>query len=424
VGRRLRWIIFLPVATLAWFAPASAEPLEGLNAVGYIIPDTEEPQRVDDLYEVCGSEVENNINRNFEGEPFQDCPTDFFMLHYSGFITFPEAEQIQLMVAADDGGIMQIGDVEFGTWDLKGCQWSEIVTVTPEAGSYPLDGWFYEWGGGTCFMLAWRIGDGYWEIVPDEVFTRDPVSVTPVTSTTVLEQATTTTEESTTTTEETTTTTTSTTTTSTTTTTTTQAPPPQTTTAPVPPTTAVPVPPTTEAPLDTTTVPEATSTLPPAPTSLPALPTTVPPRTTVPETTLPPTTAQTTTTTQAQPTTTAPTPTSLPTTTVPPAQAIAEASPQQIASAIADIPPEQASQVFAALDVSSLDEEQQEALIEAVQAAPTEVRAAFEDQVDIFKEGLDDYVPVGSNIPVGERRVLVAIGAAITAAGAATRMRR
>ena len=109
---------------------------------------------------------------------------------------------------------------------------------------------------------------------------------------------------------------------------------------------------------------------------------------------------------------------------MPPAQAIAEASPQQIASAIADIPPEQASQVFAALDVSSLDEEQQEALIEAVQAAPTEVRAAFEDQVDIFKEGLDDYVPVGSNIPVGERRVLVAIGAAITAAGAATRMRR
>ncbi len=118
------------------------------------------------------------------------------MLHYSGHITFPEAEQIQLMVAADDGGIMQIGDVEFGTWDLKGCQWSEIVTVTPEAGSYPLDGWFYEWGGGTCFMLAWRIGDGYWEIVPDQAFTREPLtptSTTTTSSTTTVPETTTTT---------------------------------------------------------------------------------------------------------------------------------------------------------------------------------------------------------------------------------------
>jgi hypothetical protein len=44
--------------------------------------------------------------------------------------------------------------------------------------------------------------------------------------------------------------------------------------------------------------------------------------------------------------------------------------------------------------------------------------------VDIFKEGLDDYVPVGSNIPVGQRRTIVAIGAVVTAAGASTRMRR
>ena len=80
--------------------------------------------------------------------------------------------------------------------------------------------------------------------------------------------------------------------------------------------------------------------------------------------------------------------------------------------------------MFAELDVAALDEEQEAALIEAVQAAPEEVRQAFEQQVDIFKEGLDDYVPVGSTIPVGQRRTIVAIGAAITAAGAATRMRR
>lgn len=80
--------------------------------------------------------------------------------------------------------------------------------------------------------------------------------------------------------------------------------------------------------------------------------------------------------------------------------------------------------MFAELEVADLDDEQVAALVAAVQSAPTEVREAFEDQIDIFKEGLDDYVPVGSNVPVGTRRTLVAVGAAITAAGASSRMRQ
>lgn len=387
MGRRLRWIIFLPAATLAWFAPASAEPVEGLNAVGYIIPTDQEPQRVDDLYEVCGSEVENNINRNFEGEPFQDCPTDFFMLHYSGFITFPEAEQIQLMVAADDGGTVQIGDVEFGTWDLKGCQWSQIVTVTPEAGSYPLDGWFYEWGGGTCFMLAWRIGDGYWEIVPDEAFTREPLtptSTTTTSSTTTVPETTTTTVPETTTTQESTTTTTqeSTTTTveervtttlpSTTTTSTTQAPPP-------PPPPPPPAPTTTEQETTTTTVPETTTTVLPETTTTTQLP---PPRTT--------------TTTQPL----------LPTTVVEtsaPAQVTVAAPPPPtvmdvVGEATTDSPV--ASLVDDTIPAPAVD-------------APIEERQEFEATVDIYSGGYEDYVPVGSKISVAERRAVVAATAVL-----------
>lgn len=80
--------------------------------------------------------------------------------------------------------------------------------------------------------------------------------------------------------------------------------------------------------------------------------------------------------------------------------------------------------MFAELEVSDLNEEQVAALVAAVQTAPTEIREAFEQQVDIFKEGLDDYVPVGSNIPVGTRRTLVAAGAAIAVAGASSRMRK
>lgn len=371
---RFRWIIFLPAATLAWFAPASAEPLEGLNAVGYIIPDTEEPQRADDLYEVCGSEVENNINRNFEGEPFQDCPTDFFMLHYSGFITFPEAEQIQLMVAADDGGIMQIGDVEFGTWDLKGCQWSEIVTVTPEAGSYPLDGWFYEWGGGTCFMLAWRIGDGYWEIVPDEAFTREPLTPTSTTTTssttTVPETTTTTTVQVTTTTVEERATTTL---PSTTTTSTTQAPPP-------PPPPPPPAPTTTEQETTTTTVPETTTT-------------TVLPETTT-TTQLPP--PRTTTTTQPL----------LPTTVV------ETSAPAQVTVA-APPPPTVMDVVGEATTDSPVASLVDDTIPAPAPDAPIEEREEFEATVDIYSGAYDDYVPVGSKISVAERRAVVAATAVL-----------
>lgn len=92
--------------------------------------------------------------------------------------------------------------------------------------------------------------------------------------------------------------------------------------------------------------------------------------------------------------------------------------------ALATIDEEQAAQVFEALEVSELSEEQVAELVAAVQQAPTKVRKQFEDKVDIFGEGLDEYVPTGSNIPVGERRTLVAVGGLIMAAGASIRVRR
>lgn len=92
--------------------------------------------------------------------------------------------------------------------------------------------------------------------------------------------------------------------------------------------------------------------------------------------------------------------------------------------ALATIDEEQAAQVFEALEVSELSDEQVSELVTAVQQAPTKVRKQFEDKVDIFGEGLDEYVPTGSNIPVGERRTLVAVGGLIMAAGASIRVRR
>lgn len=106
---------------------------------------------------------------------------------------------------------------------------------------------------------------------------------------------------------------------------------------------------------------------------------------------------------------------------VSPAQALAVALNPEV---LATVSTEEAEAVFEALAVSELDNTQVAALIEAVQEAPTEVRETFEDTINIFGEGLDDYVPLGSNIPVGTRRTLIAVTAGITLAAAGTRIRR
>ena len=75
---------------------------------------------------------------------------------------------------------------------------------------------------------------------------------------------------------------------------------------------------------------------------------------------------------------------------------------------IQSVTPEQAAEIFDAVEVSDLSEAQAEQLVEAVQGASEEVRAEFEDQINVFGGKFNKYVPIGSNINVGQRRVLVA----------------
>ena len=110
---------------------------------------------------------------------------------------------------------------------------------------------------------------------------------------------------------------------------------------------------------------------------------------------------------------------------------LAEEPSQEQAAALATssevlaiVSTEQAAQIFEALNVGELSDAQTEELIAAIESAPTEIREEFEDTIDIFGEGLDDYTPVGSTIPVGERRTLIAVTAGITLAAAGTRIRR
>lgn len=80
--------------------------------------------------------------------------------------------------------------------------------------------------------------------------------------------------------------------------------------------------------------------------------------------------------------------------------------------------PEAISEAVAVIadNLDNLTATELEAIAQAVSAAPTEVKREFEEQVNIFGGGLDSYVPADSNVTVGQRRALVAIGAVLTAA--------
>jgi hypothetical protein len=334
---------------------------DGLTVTGYNITETP-PSKDTSTLQQCGQETAPNINIVYEYDPIGQCPDDLFLAHYQGFLTLPAGTvTVRFWLAADDGGTMKIGLDEFGDWTDKGCSAVETDTLTlPDNVPLILDGWFYENGGGTCFMFGWSLNNGPLEIIPPSAFT-STISQ-PATTTTTLAPSTTTTN----------TTTTSTTTTSTTTTsTTTTTAAPQTTT-----------PATTYAP--TTSTSSTTSSSSPTTTSSP-------------QTTLPPTTTTTISST----------------TTVPPESVTpiyTEAEAVTIAlnpEAVAQLTEQEAEAVFDTINLDDLTEAQADALVAAVQEAPTTVREAFEDKINVFAGATDSYIPLGSTVPVSTRRVVI-----------------
>jgi hypothetical protein len=421
--------------------------------------------------------VENNINRSYDGEPYLDCTNDLFMVHMTGFIEIPQHNTIEFWLASDDGGIIDIGGNELGFWGDQGCSAYESGQIDISAGSQPLDLWMYENGGGTCIMLAWNINNQGWTMVPDEAFT------TTYTETTTTTWESTTTSTTTTTSTSTIAPSTTVSVISEPTITTPQIistlqPEP---TMPEPPAT-VPLPqiePPAMPEIPPLVLPEI-ETFPPETLELPpdTYPTIEPPDTLpfvgellelpeiMPE---PPDTIVLPPEIMFEPPDTMPEPPAILSieliAELPPelVQALEDASEDvslteeqfdTVVESIADLDEEeavalieqilatavtpdqatelasnpdvlevvtsqQAEEIFETLDVTELDNTQLDALVEAVQEAPVTVRKAFEKTINVFDDGLGDYVPIGSNVPVDTRRTLIAVaaGAATVAAG-------
>ena len=442
-----RWLIVLPAVLLSFFPfVARADAVEGLVASYYVI-DEVPPQQSTSLYTLCASEVENNINRSYDGEPVEGCPDDLFMVHLTGFITIPEHTTIEFWLASDDGGEATIGGNTWGSWTDQGCSAWQSGNLSLQPGSLPLEVWMYENGGGACLMLAWKIDDGQWEIVPDEAFSTMPVAstTTDVSTTTVAESTT--------------------------------SSAPTTTSLPVEPT--MPEQSTTSSTTTTSTVVATTTTTEVAAPPVAQPPATVePPPTTQPA---PPDTEPTPPETQPNPPETAPQPPETAEATLPPVEVtsppvapqapetvpappdvkealteeqfdavieqLSEATEEQIVALVDDlitkdldtsqaaafvsspavlaaITGDQAEALFGEISTGELSVAEAEQVVAAVQDAPPSVRQAFESVLNIFSGFADNYVPFDSRIPVSERRALVALGAVLLAASPAPTLRR
>ena len=78
------------------------------------------------------------------------------------------------------------------------------------------------------------------------------------------------------------------------------------------------------------------------------------------------------------------------------------------AAVLENVTADQATEIFATVDTGELTGEQAQAIVDAVQDAPTEVKEAFEEEINVFEGGFDSYVPTDSTVSVGVRRVVVA----------------
>jgi hypothetical protein len=420
---------------------------------------------------VVGTMTVDNINQNFDAVPPFGLREDF-IVKYEGHITSPVTGDILFWPWADDGTMFYLDGVliDPGNWVDKGGGGQITASQSFIAGtSKPFTYWFYENGGGAWTALYWNLGNG-WEIVPASAFTKTP-TVAPTTTTLApyfnpvtglqgvakpdgsvdllweqpavsnldifaytitffkLENGVESggwgiwTDQN------------------------------SFTLGPSmwngttgygdvrfkirPGTVACfapsdsqcfygpeeyvdlliedPTPPTTTTTTTTTTVAPITTTVAPTTTTTTVAPTTT---TVAPTTTTTTTVAPTATTTTIAPTTT--TTTLVPVLEIPELKTEEKIPAEQAVSLAIDeevlqnIDEDEAKVIFSSIDTSSINEEQKSKITEAVQNAPEEVKNAFEGEINIYAEGFDDYVPVGSNIDVGARRSLIAVTAVLS----------
>ena len=99
-------------------------------------------------------------------------------------------------------------------------------------------------------------------------------------------------------------------------------------------------------------------------------------------------------------------------------QAVSIASSPEVLAAITQ---DQAEAIFEEIVVEELTPEVADELVAALNEAPTKVKKAFQETINVFAGVFDSFQMVGQTIPVGERRTLIAVSNTLVAVGASLR---
>lgn len=78
---------------------------------------------------------------------------------------------------------------------------------------------------------------------------------------------------------------------------------------------------------------------------------------------------------------------------------------------------EQATEVFDAITVAEVSQEEGAQIVEALTGASSDVKESFEEEINVFAGVFDTYVALGSEINVGDRRTVIAVGSVVAAIG-------
>lgn len=147
----------------------------GLQADIYTFdPSNPYPNRVSSEHTFCKTITVDNIDKDWGGGNIEGCGEEFVIIHYTGFITVDKTDNYEFLAQVDDGWHMTIGDtVVNDNWVLKGCGgwWSQPINLE-KGKSYPIDAWFYEYGGGACNQLLY-LNTETWNIVPSSWFSQN-----------------------------------------------------------------------------------------------------------------------------------------------------------------------------------------------------------------------------------------------------------
>jgi F0F1-type ATP synthase membrane subunit b/b' len=137
------------------------------------------PQRSNITYTLCKTVTVSNINIDWGGGNIFGCGSDYVMLNYRGYITYPTTTKVYFQAPADDGFYMSInGQQIINDWSLKGCGANSTGMFSFTGGkSYAIDAWFYEWSGGACSTLNYRpITSNSYSVAPASFFTQGAVA--------------------------------------------------------------------------------------------------------------------------------------------------------------------------------------------------------------------------------------------------------